>query len=240
MKPPDPRRAFYVCATGKKGTGKSHYCRAWFDPYPFDRLVIDVTGDLARDFTAEGVDHIRIAPDWIPARLPDPPDEESRRVTAVYVPDMGSSTAIDDMDRVIGLILRGADQRGLLWIDETGAVTRGQMTPPNLRRVLHHGRHHNLTCLLASPRPIDIDPLCIAQADMVATFRTPQVYDRQRIARTIGYDQALFDKLNAGLTGHQYMAYDAVDDQMYVCPPLPPRRPGRNAYAPVPSSVVSA
>lgn len=238
MQPPDPRRAFFIFCSGKKGSGKSHYARSWFDAYPLDRLVIDVTGDISRDLTAEGVDFQRIDAAMLPTRLPDPPPDDQgqpRRTTAVYVPDMGSDTAVDDIDRVIGLILRGSDQAGMLWVDEFGAVTRGQRTPPNTRRVLHHGRHDNLTCLLCAPRPTDVDVLGIAQADLVATFRTPQVYDRQRIADTIGYPRDEFDELNAALRGHEHTVYDATEDQMYVMPPLPPRRAGRNAYAPVPS-----
>lgn len=236
MQSPDPRKAFYVFTTGKKGSGKSHYCRAWFDAYngQGDRLVIDPTGDLAGDLTDEGVPYQRLDPNALPARLPESADERDPFVTCVLVPDMGSATAQDDIDRAIGMALRGRDRHALLWIDEVGAVTSGAKTPPNMRRVLHQGRHHNLTVLMAGPRAMDVDPLCIAQADLVATFRQPQVYDRQRIADTIGYDRQEFDALNEQLTGHEYTAYDATEDQMYVMPPLPPRRAGRNRYAPVP------
>jgi hypothetical protein len=234
MAPPDPAKAFFVFASGKKGSGKSHYSRAWFDGYPFDRLVIDPTGDIADDFRTEQVPHLRLDPQVLPARFPESSDERNPYVTAVLVPDMGSATAQDDIDRAIGLMLRGKRNKGLVWVDEVGAVTSGAKTPPNFKRVLHQGRHHNLTLLQAGPRAMDVDPLCIAQADLVATFRTPQVYDRQRIADTIGYPRDEFDQMNAGLSGHEYMAYDAVDDQMYLMPPLPPRRAGRNSYAPVP------
>jgi hypothetical protein len=235
MEPPDPRRSYYVFAHGKKGSGKSHYSRAWFDSYPFDRMVIDVTGDISRDLRAENVEFQKLDASVLPARLPPGPDEQHPYVTAVLVPDMGSPTAMDDMDRAIGLTLRGDSRQCLLWIDEIGSVCNGNKTPPNMRRVLHHGRHHNLTCLMAGPRTMDVDPLCIAQADLVASFRTPQVYDRQRVADTIGYPRDEYDQLNQGLSGHEYTAYDAVGDQMYVMPPLPPRRAGRNNYAPVPS-----
>jgi hypothetical protein len=234
LKPPDPRKAFFVFISGKKGEGKSHYSRAWFDDYPFDRLVIDPTGDIADDLTREGVPYKRLDPHMLPTSFPRSDDDRDKRATAVLVPDMGAPTVVDDMDRAVGLALRGRDQHCLLWIDEFGAVTRGNKTPPNTRRLLHQGRHHNITALLPCPRPMDVDPLGIAQADLVVTFRTPQVYDRQRIADTIGYDRGEFDRENQALGHNCYTAYDAVDDQLYIMPPLPPRRAGRNGYAPVP------
>src|SRR5260221_5797157 len=55
---PDPRKAFYVFATGSKDSGKSYYCRAWFDAYPFDKLVIDPTHDVRKDFRREGIEFV--------------------------------------------------------------------------------------------------------------------------------------------------------------------------------------
>ncbi len=197
--------------------------------------MIDVTGDISDDLTREGVKYTRLDPHMLPTRFPASHDESQPYVTCTLVPDMGSPTATDDLDRAIGLTLRGRESRCLLWIDEFGAVTRGNKTPPNTRRVLHQGRHHNLTALLACPRSMDVDPLGIGQADLVVTFRTPQVYDRQRIADTIGYDRGEFDAENEGLGHNCYTAYDATEDQLYVMPPLPPRRAVRNGYAPVPA-----
>lgn len=238
MRPPDPRKAFYVFASGKKGSGKSHYLRSWHDAYPYDRMVVDVTGDISRDFRREGIEFLTLDPHALPVHFPRGSDDRGQRtrVTAVLVPDMKSATSVDDMDRAVGLMLRGDDERGLLWVDEVNWLTSGSKTPPNTRVVLAQGRHHNLTLLGGAPRPMDIDTLWIAQADLVATFKTPQVYDRQRIADTIGYPRDEFDQLNAELSPerHDYTAYDAVGDQMYVCPPLPPRRAGRINYAPVP------
>jgi hypothetical protein len=234
MKAPDPRKAFFIFASGKKGEGKSHYSRAWFDAYPFDRLVIDVTGDISGDLAADEIAFRKLDPQVLPATFPVNDDDREHRETCVLVPDMGSPTAIDDIDRGIGLALRGRNNKCLLWVDEFGSVTSGNKTPPNMRRVLHHGRHHNLFCLLACPRSMDIDVLGISQADLVVTFRTPQIYDRQRIADNIGYDRGEFDDENQALGHHCYTAYDATEDQLYVMPPMPPRRAGRNSYAPVP------
>ncbi len=235
---PDPREAFYVFATGMKGRGKSHYCRAWFDAYPYDKLVIDPTHDVREDLRAEGAEFTDLGDGHVlPTRFPVSNDESRPYVTAVFCPDMGSPTAMDDIDRAAGLLLRGRGSRGMLWYDEAGVATTGARTPPNARRVLHHGRHHNLHLLSAGPRAMDIDPLFIAQADLVAMFRCPQVYDVERVARTVGYDPAELAGLNRDwCQGHRYLLYDARDEQLYKMPPLPPRRRGRNRYAPVPDA----
>jgi len=235
MKPPDPRKSTYVFASGKKGEGKSYYCRAWFDSYPFDRLVIDVTGDIRDDLRNDGVEFTDLDPMAIPTRFPSSLREDQPYVTCVMVPDMGSPTALDDMDRAIGLCLRGKGRPSQLWVDEWGAVTTANKTPPNARRVLHHGRHHDLSFVAACPRPKDIDTLTIAQADLVATWRTPNHYDRDTIANAIGYDPGEFTRENNQLRDHRYTLFDATEGQLYIMPALPRRRAGINPYMPLPA-----
>jgi hypothetical protein len=237
VNPPDPRKSYWVFVSGKKGWGKSRYCRAWFDGYPFDRMVIDVTGDLRDDFRRDGLEFTDLDPQALPVRFPVSHDDPPKPVTCVLVPDMGAATWEDDIDRGIGLCLRGKDHPCLLWVDEYGAVTRANRTQPNMRRVLHHGRHHDLSLLLACPRPKDVDGLGIAQADLVVTGPTPNPYDRERIANEIGFDPAEFGAQNQQLRveEHTYTAYDSASDTLYVMPALPARRAGRNLYPPVPS-----
>jgi hypothetical protein len=235
-RPPDPRKAYYIFASGMKNRGKSHYCRQWFDLYPFDKLVIDPTHDVRDDFRRDGIPFIDLGADTLPVRLPSSLDDDHPFVTCVYCPDMGSPTAMDDIDRAAGLVLRGRDQRAMLWLDEVGAGESGNKTPPNQRRILHHGRHHNLQLLQACPRPMDIDVLRIGQADLIVTFRTPVVYDSDRIADSIGYDRTEYADLNkAHCQGHAYTMYDRDGEQLYLMPPLPPRRAGRNLYHPIPT-----
>lgn len=234
MDKPDPRRAWFAFACGKKNEGKSEWCRRWWDTYPFDRIAIDVTGDLRADFDHDGEPYQLVDRDVIPVSFPH--DLEGGRVTLVYVPDMGSATAADDMDRVVGLALDGKDHPVMLWVDEAGRLTTGNYTPPNTRRVLHHGRHHAITLLGAAPRPMDIDPLWINQADAVAAFRLPNPADRRRVADNIGVDWREFDRLNVShCRDHAYMLYDQPGDVLYLCPPLPARRRGADLYEPVPS-----
>lgn len=230
--PPDPRKGIYVFASGRKGSGKSVVCRMWFDAYPLDRIVVDPTHDLRADFRREGVEFDELDADALPARLPRAESrEDHKRKTWVFCPDMGSPTCVDDMDRVVGLALgRGPT---LLWVDEFGTLTTATKVPPNTRRVLHHGRHDGLTFLCACPRPKDIAGLAINQADKVYTFRTPNPDDRERIAKNIAYDPAEFDRINESLSApgrgkHWHTMYDQEADELWIMPPLPMRRAGRN------------
>lgn len=223
MKPPDPQKGLYIFASGKKGSGKSYICRAWFDQYPFDRIVIDPTHDVRADLRRDGVEFESLEGEALPARLPAHNPEH--RKTWVFAPDMGSPTVDDDMDRVTGLAIdRGPT---LIWFDEYGVQTSANKVAPNMRRVLHHGRHSHLTALFACPRPKDIGGLAINQSDLVYTFRTPNPDDRLRIAQNIGFDPKEFDQVNASLAtrgDHWHSLYDARSDELWVMPPLPRRK----------------
>ncbi|MFE7413144.1 P-loop NTPase family protein [Streptomyces laurentii] len=217
----DPVKGGHVFISGKKGQGKSVLARRLFDTYPYDRLVLDVTGDLTADFRRDGLKFAKLTGDTLPLRFPAD-HSEGRPVTAVLAPDMGDEgTAMDQMDRALGLALD--NRRTLVWVDEVGALTRVGKTPPNLRRALHHGRHRQLFLLLCGPRPIDVDPLCISQADVVATFRTPNPRDRQRIAENIGWPPHRFDQAVHALGTHEYLWYDATapEEELLHMPPLP-------------------
>ncbi|MFD9242738.1 hypothetical protein ACFV0D_12560 [Streptomyces sp. NPDC059556] len=219
----DPVKGGHVFISGKKGQGKSVLARRLFDTYPYDRLVLDVTGDLTADFRRDGLPFTKLTPDTLPLTFPKRHDDD-RPMTAVLAPDMGDEgTAMDQMDRALGLALD--NRRTLVWVDEVGALTRVGKTPPNLRRALHHGRHRQLFLLLCGPRPIDVDPLCISQADIVATFRTPNPRDRQRIAENIGWPPVKFDQAVHQLGTHEYLWFDATapEEELLHMPPLPRR-----------------
>jgi nucleoside-triphosphatase THEP1 len=236
----DPDKGAFVFATGKKGSGKSVLCRDLFDAFPYDRLVIDPTGDVTRDLRAAGV-KVRQLADPLPGRWPASLDESEPYVTLTYVPNMSQApaAAVDDMDRALGLAL--AHRRTLVWIDEIGLMTRAQSTPPQLQSALHQGRHRQLTLIMAGPRPINIDPLCIAQADLIAVFALPNPRDRRRVAEEMGWPPAEFDAAVHGLGRHEYLWYDATawnaaTDQsgmLWHMPPIPLRRSGRASDGPV-------
>lgn len=235
---PDPAKAYYIFISGMKGRGKSFYARSWWDGYPFDRLVVDVTHDIREDFRAEGLPFIDLSGEIPPVRLPQSTDESNPYVTCVYCPDMGSPTVVDDIDRVCGLVLRGRRSRAMLWVDEIGGtVGDSGKAPPNQRRILRHGRHHNLFLIGTDPRPIEIPTLWPAQADLVVTYRTPLEMDSNRIADQIGYPRQKYAQINAAhCRGHNYTLYDRNDEQLYLMPPLPPRRAGVNSYPPYPDT----
>lgn len=229
--PPDPDKGLFVFSSGRKGSGKSVVCRSWFDDYPYDRVIVDVTHDLTEDLRRDGVEFTEIRGGIdMPARLPAHRRGQPR--TYVYRPDMGSKTVLDDMDRVVGLGLgRGPT---LVWCDEFGEQSTGNTTPPNIKRALHHGRHDQLTLLIACPRPVDIAPLAIAQADKVYTFQTSNPADRERVAKSIGWAPKEFDEVNAEIarlnaSGAPYWhsMYDQKSNELWIMPPLPIRRRGR-------------
>jgi hypothetical protein len=230
----DPDKGVFFFISGKKGSGKSVLARRVWDGYPYDKVVIDPTGDVLRDLRDEGVPHEVIPTDAIPIKLRKREDDEPPRIF-VYVPDMGSDTAVDDMDRVMGLVLNYPGPMAV-WCDEMGVYSRVNATPPNLRRALHHGRHDQLTLIQACPRPIWIDPLCIAQADVVVTFRTPNAADRKRIAEEIGIPPQEFDELVLGLHAYEHVWFDALANQglgeVQIRPPLPARSRRVSHYVP--------
>jgi nucleoside-triphosphatase THEP1 len=225
----DPDRGAFVFCTGRKGSGKSVLSRRLFDSFPYDRLVIDPTGDVAEDLERDGVKVERLTPSVMPTRFPKSLDESQPYTTAVFVPDMGSPTAVDDMDRALGLALR--NKRTCVWIDEIGVMTSANSTPPALKRALHHGRHDQLTLIMAGPRPIAIDPLVVSQSDFVAVFALPNPRDRRRIAEEIGWPPAELDAAVHALGPFEYLWYDAKQwneasqqpGTLYSMPPLPPR-----------------
>lgn len=224
---PDPRKGIYIFCSGRKGSGKSVVCRAWFDAYPFDRIIIDPTHDVAADLRQDGVPFTELRSGLdLPARLPA--YRPGQPQTYVHSPDMGSETALDDMDRVVGLAL-GRDPT-YLWVDEYGELTTAHQTPPNMRRVLHHGRHDHLSLCLACPRPVDVNPLGISQADLVYMFFTANPDDRARIAKNIGLDTAEVDDINREI-GQQgafwHMLHDHRQNVTSIMPPLPRARRGR-------------
>jgi hypothetical protein len=231
--PPDPDKGIFIFCSGKKGSGKSVVCRHWFDAYPYDRVVVDATHDLKADFDREGIQYTELRGGLdLPARLPAPDPRNPR--TWIFCPDMGDPAAFDDMDRVVGLALgRGPT---LLWLDEFGEQSTGNKSGPNVRRLLHHGRHDGITLLLACPRPQDINPLGISQADIVYTFATNNPADRKRVAENIGIAPAEFDEVNNVVKQqgqHWHSRYDNRVDDLVIMPPLPRPRRGVNARAPI-------
>lgn len=208
----DPRRANHIAIFGRKGSGKSTLAQRFWDSYPFDRLVIDPTHDVdPHDPKAQTLHDV-------PARWPMKGFNDERQ-TFRYLPDPGSSTYQDDLDRAVQMAF--AHGRGLLWVDEVGELTTANATPPAMRRLLQQGRHRDISVLFCGPRPKHIDPLVISQADYLALFEIPSPMDRQRVADTIGFDAGEFEEAHRELVDHGYLWWDTRARELEVRPPLP-------------------
>lgn len=208
----DPRQSNFVAVFGKKGSGKSVLAERLWGSYPYDRICLDVTGDLAH---LPDVETLR---DPLPNRWPQPA-EEGQRVSLRYVPDPGSPTYVEDMDHVVGLAF--LHRRTLCWIDEIGAISRTNRTPAYLHRALWQGRHRQLSLLMCGPRAKTLDPLVLANSDYVYIFALPNPDDRERIAEAIGFDPKELDAAVQGLPRFGYLRYDARADDLVEFPPLP-------------------
>lgn len=233
---PDPRSSYYTLCTGIKGSGKSEYAWWVFHGYPYDRMILDVTHDVTDTLNARGVPHRQITapiPGAWPEWMRDPEFDRTKamphgRLTLVFRPDMGTPEAVDDLDRCIGLCLRGGGpgKSTLCWADEIGQVFR--LNPgPDAQRALNHGRHDDLSLLMCGPRPKNIDPLCAGNADKVVTFRTLNRYDREAIADNIGVDRDEFSRLNKSLRKYEHTVWERETEQIETYGPLPRWQRGR-------------
>jgi hypothetical protein len=136
------------------------------------------------------------------------------------------------MDHMVGLVMdhgKATGHCGLL-VHEMGVLAKANSVPPNTRRLLMHNRHSHVTAFFAMPRAMSVDPLVIAQSDIIDVFELPNQDDRKRIASTIGWPLGDFDEAVHELGPHGYLLFDANelkpenpdDDRRLVSmPPLP-------------------
>jgi hypothetical protein len=222
----DARRPNWVTFVGRKGSGKSHLAQFFWDSYPLDRLVVDPTGDVdPHDEKASDLE----TP--LPTRWPG--NVNGERTTLRFPADPGSDTYLDDLDAAVGLAFNHG--KSLLWIDEVGELTNAHRTPPAMRRLLQQSRHRDLSILACGPRPIDINPLVLSQADYIAAFHTPNPRDRQRLADTMGLELKILDDAHNRLVEHGFLWWNAIERELLIMPPLPrlSRRPTAKRFEPV-------
>jgi len=218
----DPDRSSIICAIGQKGSGKSEALRTIFDAWPYDRIVIDVSGD-ARPTDPDTVTLTKGRRTDLPSQLPDPP-EGQRRVTAWVRLDPRRSTYIDDQDDALGLALYPRHRNTLAWVDEYAQMATPTKLGPNLRLALQSSRHYHCSLLLAFPRPRFVPVLTLAQADKVFIFRVPHRGDRELIAQNIGYPVPDFERSYAETMArdpHAFLLWDSRQNLLIGCPPLP-------------------
>jgi DNA helicase HerA-like ATPase len=215
---PDPHRPTQIAVVGKKGQGKTELAYLFFDSYPHDRVLIDPNGDI---LVPEGtVDlEVPVSAQWPPlSRLPG---EKHERQTLRLIPDFATPHYQTDMDAAVGMAY--AHRRTLVFVDEAHELIPAGRTPPHARRALRQARHHQLSTIWATPRPMTVDPLMISQADWVYVFKLPHPDDRKRVAQNIGWDPRDFDDAVHELDDHEYLRYDARRDDLAHFPPLPER-----------------
>ena len=218
---PDPHKPTQITVVGKKGSGKTELAFLLFDSYPFDRVVVDPNHDIKVPEDTEELE------EPVPTRWPgeafagalSEDGKPKKFKTFVYYPDFGSPYHLEETDRAVGLAY--GHPRTCLFVDEAHEAAPANRTPPHMRRALRQGRHRKLTLILATPRPLTVDPLVISQADWVYVFKLPNPNDRKRVAENIGWDPKSFDEAVFALGEYEYLRYDAARDDLAHFPPLP-------------------
>ncbi len=225
----DPTKPMIASAWGRKRSGKSYFNRRLFRSWPYDKLAIDVNGDA--DPGPDAIPVHRDAVGLLPSRFPDvaptvPGVPAGGPRTLVFRADPGSPTYEDDLDRATGMVLYPQDHRALVWCGEVGEfMPTAQRTRPHMRRLLMQNRHYNASALFDGPRPVNVNPLVLAQSDFVAVFDLPRPEDRERIADTIGYPTKRFvEECEKTFTRgeHWFLLWHAEEHILYRCAPLPP------------------
>jgi hypothetical protein len=197
-----------------------------FERYPYDKVVIDVAGDDGP--TGPDIVQLSGTVDTMDRKWPEYRRTDDRPMILRYVPDAGSPTFLEDMDAVVGMAM----QHGhcAILIHEMGVLAQANRTPAHTRRLLMHNRHAHVTGIFCMPRPMTVDPLVIAQSDLIYTFELPNPADRRRVAEVAGWDVDDFDAGVHGLRPHGYLLFDANlpqpedgqrDMRMLDMPPLP-------------------
>lgn len=226
--PLDSDRSNIILIVGRKGSGKSVHARAIYDTYPYDKVVIDPTGDAE-----PGDDKETLTPPF-PRALKPSDDGRPRNIHARVDPK--SDTYHDDMDRAVALGLYPSDRPAMVWIDEVGEVMQANRTPPHVRLALMSSRHHGpMSLIMAGPRPMHISPLSISQSDRIVIYDLPNPKDVQRLAENMGYSTPALQKhviatarrnreeKEAGADPFWHLLFDREQQQLYRMPPVPAR-----------------
>jgi hypothetical protein len=219
----DHTRPYVISAWGKKGEGKSYFNGLVYRSYPGDKLAIDVNGHA---YVGDDAERIRLE-ESMPTRWPEkaPALGERRKPRNLhYIANPRSATYRDDLDRAVGLALFPKDHPVCLWAGEVGELTPHSKAGPHMRTLLMQNRHHRITALFDGPRPMNVDPLVLAQSDLVAVYRLPNPADRKRIADSVGIPPKTFDDVCAKTWRegkHWAVLYSSEHDQLFQLPPLP-------------------
>jgi hypothetical protein len=211
----DPDRSNIVLAVGKKGSGKSEAGHLIFNTWPYDRAILDITGDARPDdpYAIPVVQPFGQLEEYRPlkeqlaraARLPWPAPDGDRLTLWIRIsPDQGADTPEKNdqlfraaQDNALKLGLYPQHNPMLWWADEFGRMFKkgGSGAGPSLALALQSSRHFGpLSLILTCPRPRHIDPLTVQQADLVLIYELANADDREVIAKNIGYPLAEFER----------------------------------------------
>jgi hypothetical protein len=226
---PDPAAGFIAAYVGKKHSGKSYAARETFARYPYNAIAIDPMGDALGKADSHPTakllhEQTEILEGPLPARFPRSLEAGPRKL--IYRPDPRSATFLDDMDRAVGLALWPSDEPACVWVDEAGLLAPGPTsTRPNMKLLLMTSRHHGpASACLCLPRPKNVDPLMLAQADLIYIYVVPARVDRQRLAENMGYPPERFEREYAETRRrgrYWFLLWDSQHDRLWRCAPLP-------------------
>lgn len=218
----DPEKSNVVMTFGRKGTGKSVLCTWLFQGYPYDRVLIDNTGDVDPDLRFTAPIHPPFPASW--------PEDADGRLSLRFRPNHRDAQAVvvqgrkvpkwrADVDDLVGLVM--AHGRTALLVDEIGETFPVAKTMPNTDDMLHTLRHRDVSLFGAAPRPVGLDSLCLTQADLVAMFAIPHELDNRRLAATLGLPERELYALNRALEPYAFLLFDQRVHELYHCDPLP-------------------
>ena len=219
----DPDRSTLVFACGRKGSGKSHAITHLFRAYPYDRLLVDVTGDV--DPHLEFTEPAPMPP---PESWPEAPAGE--RASYRLRPNRRHAGRVNegnyrsvprwkvDVDEWVGLAFDHG--RSAVEIDDCEDLVPHNPTPC-IDQALAELRHRDLSLFLSCIRPVGINVKCIGQADWVLIFDTPHALDQRRLAENLGVDVDELHAVISALDEHEFLLWWAERRQLFHCDKLP-------------------
>lgn len=253
----DPDKGTFLASFGPKGTGKSELNTRLFKDYPYNGLLIDFTQDV--DKHHEFTEPITPELQKLAAELGAMREEAERNKTDL--PDLGSFTGqlletwrgdpprryrkyrivpnfvaknwLQRSDDFVGLAyLIG---HSAVFLDEIGEQAPAHRTPPWTRQMLRVGRHQHCSMFMAGPRPTDLDPSVLNQADVVTVHGQLHELDVKRMAKHLHLSDVELMRLINNLQRFkradspeqgvgEFLAYFKASRELGLCDPLPPRR----------------
>ena len=249
----DPARGSFISSFGPKGSGKSELITRFFSSYPYNGLMMDFTGDLdpRHEFTipltprlhqlARELGEMREPSlgsfDRFRSELRDAWTDGGRYRFAKYrlEPSFLSDDWLKRTDDYVGLAYMTG--HCFVFFDEIGEEAPVGRTPRWTRQSLRVGRHEQLSLGMAGPRPADLDPNVLNQADIVTIHGQLHELDVARMARQLHLKQDQLSSLMSELTVeerdgvelHSFIAYVKKTREIFLLPPLPPRPAPRPA-----------